>query len=202
MATAPNEAERMWLRMQRETGVKSLGKHSKAWIELVQRFLSRAALDKLTQQITQATTNLVTRKILEATAEGNGIEWLRQQIERTGLIRARTIARTEVVRSRNAGYFAAADALPYEALKVWNSAKDNRTRGNPAGPKSQADHWDLNGVQKELNEYFVDPKNGAMLMYPGDSDGPGSTGANTVNCRCRLTFIAKRGPDGLPIMKG
>jgi hypothetical protein len=194
---APNDAERTWLQMMKFWPEKSLGKHSLEWISLVRDFLSESALDKLTTQITESTRRKVSDWILEATAEGNGIEWLTQRIEETYVTkRARVIARTETVRARNAGYLTAADKLPFQAVKVWNSARDTRTR---RGPK--ADHYNMNGQTKEVHEYFQDPDSGALMMAPGDSSSSTVTGADVINCRCRVTFIAKRGPDGLPLRK-
>ncbi len=191
-----DEAERMWLKMQRETGIKSIGRHSKRWIDLITRFLTGQALDKLTQQIDKTTKDFVTRKLIEASAEGNGIEWLRQQIEGTGLRRARVIARTETIRARNAGYLTAGDELPYQAVKIWSSARDARTR---RGPK--ADHFHMNGQERAIGEYFQDPRSGALMSAPGDSSNETVKGSDVISCRCRITFRPLYGEDGLVLMK-
>jgi hypothetical protein len=194
---APMEAERMWLHMQRQTGIKSLGRHSRYWLGLVEEFLNAVGLDKLTTELTNTTKNWVLKKILEATAQGNGIDWLVREMEGNFTRkRARVIARTETTRARNSGYLTAGKELPYEAVKVWNSAQDPRTRND-----KHADHLHLNGVTAEINEYFRDPRSGALMMFPGDSSNATVKGADTINCRCRCTFLAKEDANGLPIMK-
>lgn len=193
----PKSAEQQWLRMQRETGIKSIGRHSRAWIQLIQEFLNEVGLDKLTTQITETTKKWVLEKILQATAEGNGIDWLVNEMLTTFVRkRARVIARTEGNRATNAGHLTAGKELPYESVKVWNAARDPRTRNT-----KKVDHLHMNGQTKEINEYFQDPRSGALMMHPGDSSNDTVRGSDTINCRCRITFLPKEDADGLPIMK-
>lgn len=89
-------------------------------------------------------------------------------------VRARVIARTEVIgAANNASLLAAKDSGVVEG-KVWLTAIDHRTRG---------DHIAADGQAVPVDGAFQ--VGGESLEYPGDVLG---SAANTVNCRCSLLY--------------
>ena len=99
--------------------------------------------------------------------------------------RAETIARTEALTAVSIGKQAALEntkeVIP-DIIKVWINLGDTRVRGHPDGPPSDADHWNLQGEPRDVDEPF---SNG--LMYPRDvkSDDP----SEIVNCRCDFLMV-------------
>jgi hypothetical protein len=150
--------------------------------------------------------NIVNVAIQEGVEEGLGIaEVTARIVKRLGnenytftRFRAERIARTETVRAANEGHMAGARSLPFESVKVWISAKDNRTRRIP---RDQFDHVELDGQTIDLEQPFVTQgKRGEQVvaMAPGDVSAPPGF---TINCRCRVAFQGKRDKDGRLIMK-
>lgn len=98
--------------------------------------------------------------------------------------RAQTIARTEAQRASNGGaYQTWQQAVSYGKIPVdaimrrWVYTHDSRTRNG---------HREIPGMNPSgvgLNEPFDTPL--GPLMYPGD---PAGDPANTINCRCTLTY--------------
>ncbi len=92
------------------------------------------------------------------------------------------IARTETVRSMNAGAYANSQAVNAQGVnnqKIWISTLDLRTRDS---------HGNLDGTIKELNQKFVG-SNGSGLR-----PGAMSSASENINCRCRLADVI----DGVP----
>jgi len=94
--------------------------------------------------------------------------------------RARTIARTEALRTVHQGteelYQQAIEMGELDAatlVRKWITARDERVRGS---------HRALNGVEKAIGEPWVTSR--GRLRYPGDPSAPSS---EVVNCRCALT---------------
>ena len=88
--------------------------------------------------------------------------------------RAQTIARTE---THSASTFAAqssAEATGLTLVKVWVSARGERTR---------PDHDEADGQRRALNEPFI--VGGEPLMYPGDPIG---SPEQVINCRCVAAY--------------
>lgn len=108
--------------------------------------------------------------------EGESIDELQKRVRDTiGVVeaRARTIARTEVIGSVNAGAYFEAKALGAET-KSWLATEDGRTRLTHA----QADDQSVG-----IDEMFK--VGGAMLRFPHDPLGPPG---ETINCRCTALF--------------
>lgn len=107
------------------------------------------------------------------------------------LWRATRIARTESLVASSIGQAAAmnnaAKVVP-NLKKIWLSTNDLRTRGNPDGlyPKSKSDHWGMHGQVRNVDEDFVDPRNGAKLAWPRDLKGGAS---DVINCRCTWAML-------------
>ena len=110
--------------------------------------------------------------------------------------------RTETTRAANTGAMAAGSTFEYEQEKEWISARDMRTRGRD--PNDHANHVKLDGMVVDYEGYFVDPRNGDKLRFPGDPGGnglPNTQPASTINCRCSVALVAKFGEDGRLIPK-
>jgi len=109
--------------------------------------------------------------------------------------RAMTIARTETLTAASLGQAAAmqdaAKVIP-DLKKMWINAGDDRVRGNPGGlyPKSEADHWSLQGEVRSWNDEF---SNG--LSFPRD---PGGEAGEVINCRCTFITLPADEMDKIP----
>lgn len=98
--------------------------------------------------------------------------------------RARTIARTEVVGASNGAANDVASALWQSGVRMtrtWLAADDDRTRDT---------HIEADGQTVGFDEPFQ--VGDALLMYPGDPDGPPE---EVINCRCTVTFDAAEDDD-------
>jgi hypothetical protein len=89
--------------------------------------------------------------------------------------RSLTIARTETTYAASLGASGAANNSTLPLLKVWVSAKDERTR---------PDHLEANNSRVKKNEKFL--IGGQEMEYPGDPNGGAS---QVVNCRCGVAYI-------------
>ena len=92
--------------------------------------------------------------------------------------RARTIARTEIGRARNAGRVQGMKDAGIEYYE-WSSASDIHSREG---------HALMNGQVRAIGKPFKNPVTGALLDSPGDPDAPAS---ETINCRCTLVPALK-----------
>jgi hypothetical protein len=106
---------------------------------------------------------------------------------------AMRIARTETTAAANLGALVATDTTGVVYDKLWISANDARTRRRPV---SRYDHGELHLTKVGENEDFVD--NGAVLRFPADPKAPAGA---TINCRCSVSLVPRRGPDGRVIRK-
>mgnify|MGYP001567896565 CR=1 FL=1 len=91
-------------------------------------------------------------------------------------VRARTIARTEVIGASNAGAFMQVTAMGEDApeSKSWLATGDSRTR---------LTHRAANGQTVPLNDHFS--VGNSSLMFPGDPRGAAD---EVIQCRCTLTW--------------
>lgn len=107
--------------------------------------------------------------------------------------RARTIARTEALRSVHEGTadmyeqaYEEGTVKRSEVRRKWLAARDSRVRDS---------HSAMNGQVRGSNEAFESPS-GAHLMWPGDATAPAS---ETINCRCVVvTRIVQDKTEELP----
>jgi uncharacterized protein with gpF-like domain len=167
------------------------------WIRDVINYL-KIHLLSLVQNITE-TMRQDMLKILEDGIQNQlSINEIVKNLQSTGLIEARAnvIARTEIVRAANVGHSVAAKSFPYEVNKKWSAAKDHRVRHS---------HVFINGHMVDENDYFEvpvykgDKKIGTEpMLYPGDAN---ASAGNTINCRCRVLYEAKRDTAGNLIMR-
>lgn len=165
---------------------------NQSWINAVANFLKLHLL-RLVSRITETMRNDIIKVLEKATEEGWSIDRTVQELRRKDVVqaRARVIARTEIVRAANVGHSVGAKSLPYELNKKWVSATDHRVRHS---------HRQINNHVTDENGTFkvpiYDGKNLTgydEMQYPGDANAHPS---NTINCRCTVTYEAKRDSNG------
>lgn len=151
------------------------------WIDQVLEYLQIHILNKAVIPITETTKKFILLTVEKAVEEGRGIDWIVNRITDNEILetRARIIARTETIRAANTGHMIGAKKFPYEVTKGWLAARDHRTRHS---------HRAVNGQKVDEDEKF---SNG--LLYPGDPEG---SAKETINCRCRVIYKAKRDTNG------
>jgi hypothetical protein len=168
------------------------------WIADVIKYLAAHAL-RLIQKITNTTREDILRILQNGIDNNLTIDQVIQELSGAGIVetRARTIARTEIVRAANVGHQVGARSFPYEVNKKWKGAGDHRERHS---------HRLLNDYVIGEDDLFKVP------VYKGDKptgefdemNAPGdptASAANTINCRCRVTYIPKRDEKGRLIMR-
>jgi uncharacterized protein with gpF-like domain len=168
------------------------------WIQDVINYLKLHLL-KFIQDISETMRQDMINILQKGIDEQLSISEIVKNLQATGLIeaRAKVIARTEIVRAANVGHSVAAKSFPYEVNKRWSSAKDHHTRHS---------HVYINGHVVDENDFFKVPDykgdkplgTFSEMLYPGDSEAPA---AQTINCRCRVLYQAKRDQAGNLIMR-
>lgn len=192
MDIIPSKAEAEYRRLESIVARKKsgFGSYSPDWVAFLDFFLSGAALEKLSYQVTYTTQQRVAKYISDNIETGRGLRDLTLFIEGMAMPRAKLVARTEGTKARNAADFFAQMAAPVKCMREWSSAKDKRTRRG-----RRADHFHMDGMQVEQGEPFVDPVNGDRLMYAGDVS-LGARAASVCNCRCRTFNVPVKDKQG------
>lgn len=122
----------------------------------------------------------VTAELALGTAGGESFDLLRDRVQgvfESSDVRARRIARTEVISAANGAQHEVAGAVAGSGevmTKTWLATFDRRTRPS---------HADAAGQTVAFDQPFV--VGGAELEYPGDPSGPAE---EVVNCRCTITY--------------
>lgn len=178
--------------LRAEQKAASFGRNER-WVADIIEFL-RMHMVNFVQDITDTMRADIVKILEKGVDEGWGIDEIVAQLRQLNRIeaRARVIARTETVRAMNVGHAVAAKDTPYEVDKKWNAARDHRTRHS---------HAKINGHIVDENGYFkVSKQKGGHdeMLYPGDAN---ASPENTVNCRCRVTYIPKRDAAGRLVMR-
>lgn len=140
---------------------------------------------KIAEDITTKTKEIITRILSEAAQSGASFSDIVREIESTtelGKVRARLIARTEVLGAANYAAYENAKSLGIELNKTWVAAKDKRTRRTP---RDQFDHLHMDGVTIGLFDKFT--VSGEIMEYPGD--GTHASAGNICNCRCVAAYL-------------
>lgn len=140
---------------------------------------------QIAENITAKTREIIQRILGNAAETGDSFDDIVKTIRSTtelGKVRARLIARTEVLGAANKASYENAKATGLELNKVWISCKDNRVR---VIPKDKFDHLVMDGVKIGLHDMFN--VQGETLEYPGDKEH-GATASNLCNCRCVAGF--------------
>jgi uncharacterized protein with gpF-like domain len=172
------------------------------WVKEVINFLVQYGFT-LVSNMTQTTKVKLQEIVAKGIEEGKSIDQITKDIlsdETTGysVMRAKRIARTEVMRSSNYAAMIGADKHPFEVDKVWISAKDKRTRRIP---KDNYDHFNMNGQKVGWADDFTSTgKKGDLVLagFPGDPTTPAGF---SINCRCTVGFEPKRDANGKLIKK-
>jgi uncharacterized protein with gpF-like domain len=172
------------------------------WVKEVLNFLVQYGFT-LVSNMTQTTKVKLQEIVAKGIEDGKSIDQITKDIlsdETTGysMMRAKRIARTEVMRASNYAAMIGADKHPFEVDKVWISARDKRTRRIP---KNQYDHYDMNGQKVGWADDFTSTgKRGDLVVagFPGDPTTPAGF---SINCRCTVGFEPKRDANGKLIRK-
>ncbi len=158
----------------KSTGTFLTKQTTNEWLEYMRTYvLTDASLQFRIQSVTSETIRRLRRELQRGLDEGLGIEQIARNIERgnaVNIIRARVIARTEIVSASNAGSQAGADSTGLLLEKIWIATPDERTRPT---------HWELNETKIGMNEWF-DVGDGEA-QFPGDPNLPAE---EAINCRC------------------
>lgn len=165
------------------------------WRGLLNEFIVVQIAQRITQ-VSQTTKKRVAQLIQKGIDENLGAEQVAKIIrddQNFNKVRSRAISRTETISAGNQGKFMAAQTSPYEMRKRWVSTVDKRSR---------ASHRDMNNTPFiGLDDYFFVANDKGELeagQYPCDESFSAS---NTINCRCSISFEAKRDINGRVIRK-
>jgi len=178
---------------QKAFSIKAGFGENQAWTQWIKAFLFDFIYTKISFSVFETTKDSLIQVLNQAITEGWGIDETVKALEDLDLpaTQAARIVRTEITRAANAGTQAASQTFPFEQTKEWLSAHDSRVRG--LDPKDHASHIGLDGIVVDYNGFFVDPRNGDRLRFPGD---PMASAASTINCRCSMAVVAKVGENG------
>lgn len=185
-----------WLRSQAQQ--KRFGFNAE-WAQAVIDYLNRFLIDKITFAVTATQRDRLLKELTQGIQDGLSIDEMVKRLDDLPWMRFQTarIVRTEIKRASEVGNKVASDSFEFEQNKEWISIEDRRVRGRD--PKDHADHLHMNGQTVDADGKFQDPRNGHQLLFPGDPDGEPE---DTINCRCRAVYVAKRDQDGRLIPKG
>ena len=172
------------------------------WVSEVISFLIQYGFT-LVSNMTQTTKVKLQEIVAKGIEEGKSIDQITKDImsdETTGysVMRAKRIARTEVMRASNYAAMIGADKHPFEVDKVWISAKDNRTRRIP---RNNYDHVKMNGQKVGWADDFTSTGTKGDLVLAGFPGDPTTPAGFSINCRCTVGFEPKRDANGKLIRK-
>lgn len=152
---------------------------------LTRLYIEKIAGKKI-EEISRTSLLSVRRAIKAGLDKGEGTALIAKRIAATTAfseVRARTIARTEVIAASNQGSLSAAQSTGANLAKVWVTTIDDRTRGIAA---SEFDHFAADEQRVEtLDAPFV--VSGEELNFPADSS-LGASAGNVINCRCAVVY--------------
>ena len=165
------------------------------FINFVTNYFRKHLVEKITFGAVKTMRDFFLPLISKAVTDGATFEEIAQAIRDKGFEKrqAARIVRTEVNSATNVAAVAAAEKFEYKTMKEWISGHDNRVRGR--NPEDHANHWGLDGVIINYEDYFIDPRNKVQLFQPGDPKARGlsrDVAATTINCRCTVALVAKR----------
>jgi HK97 family phage portal protein len=140
-----------------------------------------ARANQLSGPVTNTTYEAIKAQMAEGVAAGEDIPTLARRIRAVfsdaATLRARTIARTEVISAFNGSGYTVAAQLPGDVVggQEWIATRDARVRPS---------HAEADGQRVRVGHPFA--VGGAEMAYPGDPSGGAK---NTVNCRCTMAFL-------------
>jgi len=150
------------------------------WMQRLQEFAATEAGSRIVN-VTDYTVEQVREVLQEGIQEGYGIEKIARELDKSPAInrvRARRIARTEIVSASNEGSMMGARSTSLNLKKVWISTPDNRTR---TFAEDGWGHLSADGEEVAMDEMFT--RTGEPLRYPGDPNG---SAGNVIQCRCAV----------------
>jgi hypothetical protein len=163
---------------------------NEAWNKAVDTYLMQHNVFNTVEQINATTKKRVLEIISKGIQDGASVDQIVKMLhdDDIPLKRATLIVRTESVGAMNMGGMMGAISTGIVYQKKWNTAGDHRVRGMK--PKDQFNHVILNGTIVDMEKPF---NNGQSIMFPGDKR---ASAGNFCNCRCVLSYIAKRDERG------
>lgn len=151
-------------------------------VELMRQYYGIEILEDA-NEITQYTREVIQNVLSEAAITGWSFDEIVRQLQSNselGAMRARRIARTEVVGASNAAAITNAKDTGIPMVKIWLAVRDKRTRHS---------HMAADDVTIPIDDAFT--IGGVKMMQPGvkkTPDGQQVPGAQIINCRCVLGF--------------
>jgi Phage Mu protein F like protein. len=168
------------------------------WVQWILNYLHTHLIQNITFNVNKTTRDYLLNVLNKSITEGLGIDETVRLLDQSefSAMQAARIVRTEINAASNAGTLAAGQTYEYEMQKKWIAVHDNRTRG--VNPKDHASHIGLDGTIIDFEDHFVDPRNGDLLLSPGD---PKASAESVINCRCQMSLKPKRDHNGRLIPK-
>lgn len=164
-------------------------------------FFKQFLLNEAILPISETTKNQILQVISEGVTAGKGAEEIARELESPELTlwRSRLIVRTESNKAMNYGQRLGESKSEWESTKTWIAADDHRTRHS---------HRLVDDVTLDFKERYLVPiysgrkpyiQQGVDLMTgPGDVH---ASAGNICNCRCTMSFAAKRDANGRLVRK-
>lgn len=150
------------------------------WARRVKNFITLES-SKAIVAITNTTRQKVRKVLKESAAAGEGIaetaKNMRTSITQFSNVRAKRIARTELLGALNTGSLIGAQTTGLKLDKVWLASVDGRTRES---------HIEANGQRVDINADFV--VGGVPCQYPA---APTLSARERINCRCTQIYKPK-----------
>ena len=174
-----SEFERNLLTWLYENSLSNIRSVSLDFVKYLQEFITAKRQENLTiAEISREIVKLINRR-----------DFYRWQALR--------IARTETTAAANYASIQVGNTSRIVYQKMWLSATDARTR---RPPKSEFNHFTMDGVKVEMNEKFKVPFMGGFQEMTFAGDPKGSAG-NVINFRCSNVLVPKRDANGNVIRK-
>jgi len=161
-------------------------------------FFNKYLLSQAILPISETTKQQILQVISEGVEKGWGADKIADALESPELLlwRARLIVRTESNKAMNYGQRLGQEKSNWESVKTWVAANDHRTRHS---------HRKVDDITLDFKEKFLVPVYKGKLQIGVDlMSGPGdpqASAGNVCNCRCVLTFAAKRDANGRLVRK-
>lgn len=182
----------------RQTEKKAGFGFDEEWTAAIQQFFQLYLLDKAVTPISAETRRLILAILDKGITDGWTIDQMADLMtsEAFTMIRARLIARTEIVKAQFYGEELGIQNSEWESEEQWISAHDHRVRSShkkvdgetlPSGGK-----WKVDRIRNKVVIGYD------MMRGPGD---PTAHIENLANCRCVRSFVARRDERGRLIPK-
>lgn len=189
-----------WVKLSKSTMTKADGRlgFNEQIIELMRQYYGIDLLNDAAG-ITDYTRMVIQKVLDQAATEGWSIDQIVFELRTNSelsVMRARRIARTEVVTAANQAAILYAQQSGFQMEKIWIAVKDRRTRHN---------HSAIDGTRLDIAEPFPLAGGSVLMQQPGarsQENGLPSPASEVVNCRCTVAFIGKRDANGrlIPIV--